>query len=433
MSLVRSFLRLRKRNRKLPPIRNKVYFEPLEPRVLLSDFTYGAAAGAALNATLQLQKIGDVDTLQLIDNTDPSIILESQALADTSAVLITGAEQDDRLKIDLDFDALFDPLPISFSGGEGNDTLDFSEIEDNLLFVNRQTGDMTITNGEFTVNGDGTVSIAGGTSSITGTDVENLVGGQGDNAYIFEDGAILAGTIDGGTNGNNTLDYSPYSSSNPVVVDLSSGIAMGTAGVSHLYNVIGGSGNDALTGTSGDNILSGGPGNDILNGLGGEDILTGDEGDDTLMGPATDNTWDITGANEGLLNKEAEFSGIENLVGGANNQDGVVFFAAGPSVVAGEVLMDSLLKILPKRGHLLSSIRTAPAQVPSHSMTRQSTTPIWNESLTAASPVQWSSTAACTMTSWCWRMPMLVALAKCRFGAHRVISSMQILAGSPAH
>ena len=119
MSLVRSFLRLRKRNRKLPPIRNKVHFEPLEPRVLLSDFTYGAAAGAALNATLQLQKLDDVDTLQLVDNTDPSIILESQALADTGAVIITGSEQNDSLKIDLDFDALLNFLPLSFSGGAG--------------------------------------------------------------------------------------------------------------------------------------------------------------------------------------------------------------------------------------------------------------------------------------------------------------------------
>ena len=130
--------------------------------------------------------------MQLIDNTDPSI-LESQALADTSAVVITGAEQDDRLKIDLDFDALLDPLPISFSGGAGDDTLDFSGIEDNLLFVNRQNGDIAVTNGDFTVNGDGTISLSGETSSTTGTGVENLVGGQGDNTYVFEDGASACG------------------------------------------------------------------------------------------------------------------------------------------------------------------------------------------------------------------------------------------------
>ena len=117
----------------------------------------------------------------------------------------------------------------------------------------------------------------------------------------------LAGTIDGGTGGNNTLDYSAYSSSNPVAADLSAGTATGTAGISHIQNVIGGSGDDTLTGNGEDNILSGGPGNDILSGLGGEDILAGDEGNDTLIGPATDNTWDITGGNEGLLNKEAEF------------------------------------------------------------------------------------------------------------------------------
>ena len=69
MSLARSFQRFRSRSKKIPPPRKKVYFEPLEPRVLLSDFTYAPAAGAALDATLRLHEADDGDTLQLIDNT----------------------------------------------------------------------------------------------------------------------------------------------------------------------------------------------------------------------------------------------------------------------------------------------------------------------------------------------------------------------------
>lgn len=171
--------------------------------------------------------------------------------------------------------------------------------------------------------------MTGGTITTTGSGVENIIGGSGDNTYVFEDGAALAGTIDAGTGGNNTLDYSAYSSLNPVVVDLSSGTATGTAGISHIQNVIGGAGDDALTGNGEDNILSGGPGNDTLRSIGGSDLLAGDEGEDTLIGAELDNLWEITGANEGLLNKEAEFTAIEKLVGSANSEDGFVFLAEG--------------------------------------------------------------------------------------------------------
>jgi len=329
MSLARQIRRLRKA-KEVPAARKrrKAVIEPLEPRLLLDADLSFTMTGGPNDLTLKLGQDGDEDTLQII-TTGTTDILSSRALADTSSVEIIGSDQDDVLRLDLDFDALLESLSIVFQGGTGMDTLDFSSIEANLAFVASQIGDVTVTDGEYTVNEDGTVSLAGGTSTTTGSGVENVIGGKSDNTYVFEDGAALAGTIDGGTGGNNTLDYSAYSISNPVVVDLSSGIATGTGGVSHIPNVIGGSGDDTLTGNDEDNILSGGPGSDLLSGLEGEDILAGDEGEDTLIGPEIDTLWEITGANEGLLNKQAEFSGIEKLVGSANNQDGFVFFAEG--------------------------------------------------------------------------------------------------------
>ena len=64
---------------------------------------------------------------------------------------------------------------------------------------------------------------------------------------------------------------------------------------------------------------------------GGEasDILAGDDGNDTLLGPAVDTVWEITAPDGGTLNTLTEFNGIENLSGGANNQDGFVFFTGG--------------------------------------------------------------------------------------------------------
>ncbi len=51
-----------------------------------------------------------------------------------------------------------------------------------------------------------------------------------------------------------------------------------------IENVIGGSGNDAISGNNVNNVLQGLPGDDTLLGLEGADILTGDEGNDKLKG-----------------------------------------------------------------------------------------------------------------------------------------------------
>ena len=129
MSLARSFQRSRSRSKNIPPPRNKVYLEPLEPRVLLSsDLTHAAAAGVALDATLRLQKVDDVDTLQLIDNVDQSV-LQSQALSETTGVIINGAEQSDKLTID--FSNPFS-VPINFSDTSADDS-------DSLEVVGRES------------------------------------------------------------------------------------------------------------------------------------------------------------------------------------------------------------------------------------------------------------------------------------------------------
>jgi len=72
--------------------------------------------------------------------------------------------------------------------------------------------------------------------------IENLTGGSGSDTFVFSDGAAVTGIIDGG-DGINTLDYSAYTTG--VTVDLGASIATGTAGLSNIQNVTGGSGNDA--------------------------------------------------------------------------------------------------------------------------------------------------------------------------------------------
>jgi Ca2+-binding RTX toxin-like protein len=116
------------------------------------------------------------------------------------------------------------------------------------------------------------VSVSGA-SSGNGTyqNVDSLVGGPGDDIFVFSHGVAFGGTLDGG-GGVNTLDYSAYTTG--VNVNLASGTAMGTSGISNIQNVIGGAGADTLTGDAQDNVFTGGPGKDTITGGGDLDTDT---------------------------------------------------------------------------------------------------------------------------------------------------------------
>ena len=131
-------------------------------------------------------------------------------------------------------------------------------------------------------------SAGSGQATLNFSALENLVGGAGDETFIFADGAKLPGifnSIDAKA-GNDTLDYSAYTT--PVNVYLTGGIATGvTGGVSGFENVIGSlTAGNIIYGDSGDNILVIGAGNDILIGYGGDDTYVFDAdaplGNDTI-------------------------------------------------------------------------------------------------------------------------------------------------------
>ncbi|MCP5073070.1 MAG: calcium-binding protein [Rhodobacteraceae bacterium] len=81
-----------------------------------------------------------------------------------------------------------------------------------------------------------------------------------------------------------------------------------------LGDVVGGAGNDQLTGNSGDNDMSGGNNNDVLRGKAGEDTLNGDNGDDELRGGKDEDTLDGGVGTDDLYGG----SGDDSLSGGEN-------------------------------------------------------------------------------------------------------------------
>ncbi|MAE63770.1 MAG: hypothetical protein CMJ18_05815, partial [Phycisphaeraceae bacterium] len=114
------------------------------------------------------------------------------------------------------------------------------------------------------------------------SNVENLTGATTGDTFVFSDGVVMSGAIDGGSlPGLDTLDYNAYTTA--VTVDLNAGTATGVlGGISDIENVTGGSDADALTGDANDNVLRGGAGADTLNGLGGNDTLNGGDDDDVF-------------------------------------------------------------------------------------------------------------------------------------------------------
>ena len=69
-------------------------------------------------------------------------------------------------------------------------------------------------------------------------------------------------------------------------------------GASPGKTIIGGLGNDTITGTDFADTINGGDGNDTMTGVGGDDAMTGGDGNDTMTGSAGNDTLDGgSGAN----------------------------------------------------------------------------------------------------------------------------------------
>ncbi|RDJ23165.1 hypothetical protein DWF00_21195 [Bosea caraganae] len=142
------------------------------------------------------------------------------------------------------------------SGLAGNDTLDGGSDDDTLD------------------GGEGNDVLLGNIGD------DDLIGGAGDDTLV---GGVGDDTLDGG-DGTDIADYSGDTAG--VAVDLAAGTADGDAAgsdeLSGIETVIGGFGNDRLTGDAGANTLRGQAGNDVLDGGAGDDAIDGGNGIDTL-------------------------------------------------------------------------------------------------------------------------------------------------------
>jgi Ca2+-binding RTX toxin-like protein len=179
-------------------------------------------------------------------------------------------------------------------GGPGNDTINAGGGNDKLTgnsgndTLNGEAGDDTFIEGgvDTAYNlmaaenfGDDDDTINGGTHDTTGVDTVDYSGRTGDlTVTLCLDSAHLTGAASG--------------QSLPAACSDHDGEATEQDSVVNVTHVIGGTGDDALTGTAADDILEGGAGDDTLIGGAGNDFLYGDADDDTLEGDDGNDTLD---------------------------------------------------------------------------------------------------------------------------------------------
>jgi acrosin len=205
----------------------------------------------------------------------------------------------------------------NLAGGTGNDSFTFVTGGSLTGTINGGAGTNTITGDNagdaFSITGSNAGSIA--TLLSAGfTNVQNLVGGTGDDSFTFVTGGSLAGTINGGA-GTNTVTGDNAGDAFSITGSNAGSIAtLLSAGFVNIGNLAGGTGNDSFAFVTGGSLAG------TINGGGGTNTVTGDNAGDTFA---------ITGANAGSIATllPAGFVNIENLVGGTGNDSFV--FAGG--------------------------------------------------------------------------------------------------------
>lgn len=192
-------------------------------------------------------------------------------------------------------------------------TLDADSMGVTITLSNPGTAVASLTPGQGGwAAGDTFVSIenligSAGKDLLTGNNQANVLQGGADHDTLV--GGAGNDTLDGGE-GINTLSYADKTTAvtltlldTPMAVTVSIGTERDS--VLNFLNVVGGSGQDTLTGNAADNDLNGGIGNDSLSGLVGADTLRGGDGNDNLLGGV---------GNDNLLGE----AGDDTLIGGAD-------------------------------------------------------------------------------------------------------------------
>ena len=273
--------------------------------------------GGAFDVRLVLSKrINGTAGNDVFRITSSGVFLNGEFVASVNSetLILAGIGGDDLYQFDADNN--LGKIIVEEPNDGGTDSLDFSltttqNIAVNLNFTTFQAVNsnlaLQLNSGSFFENliGGGRDDVitgnalanrlAGGVGDDTltgnaGNDV--LIGGSGDDTYVFGTATTAeADTVTEGTSaGTDTLSFSSLTTNmmlgleTSLVQTVHANRTLKLNAASVFENIVGGSGNDTLSGNALGNILVGNVGNDTLRGGGGRDILIGGLGLDTLNG-----------------------------------------------------------------------------------------------------------------------------------------------------
>jgi Ca2+-binding RTX toxin-like protein len=194
----------------------------------------------------------------------------------------------------------------TYLGGDGTDLMDYSKRTAPLVVVMDQSRSGVGTDsgeaGEADRVGDDVENLygGGGSDTITGNALANRLEGRAGNDTFLETSDTSTDIFVGGGGGAadtgtaDTVDYSART--NSLVLKLSGIAESGEPSEKDTVSadievLIGGRGNDTITGSARGDRLNGGAGDDVLRGGDGDDVLIGGEGNDTLYGENGDDTF----------------------------------------------------------------------------------------------------------------------------------------------
>ncbi|NES84757.1 MAG: CHAT domain-containing protein, partial [Moorea sp. SIO2B7] len=189
----------------------------------------------------------------------------------------------------------------------------------------------------FKITNSNAVKVAG----INFTSIENIIGGASNDIFAFNNGVNFNGSIDG-QGGFDTLNYSAYTT--PLNVDLAAiggnkiETVIGTNNDSSSLTSNNAANNWTITGSNTGEVsgikfiqfneLVGGNSDDTFafnDGVNFNGSIDGGDGNNTIISNInTSNDWNLTAVDTGNLNKTINFTRIQNLTGG-NNNDTFIF------------------------------------------------------------------------------------------------------------
>jgi Ca2+-binding RTX toxin-like protein len=218
-------------------------------------------------------------------------------------------------------------------GGQGNDTL-IGSVAGNGIWGGPGNDNLQGGGGPDTLNGEGGDDYLQGQDS---TDVLN--GGPGNDTL---DGGLGKDTLNG-DEGVDAVDYSNNTTSvvatpDGVANDGNNGGAEGDNVGNTIESLFGGSGSDTLVGNDGNGVIDGGPGNDTLDGGGGSDLIVGGAGIDnaSYAGRSEPITANLAAPGaDGAAGENDNLQQIEQVTGGNGNDtitgnDAVNILSGGP-------------------------------------------------------------------------------------------------------